>query len=573
MKHVKFFVILLLIGVIIASVLFAYWELPKTFFQQDEWIGFGIMIYQELKGGLENILISPILQGRGHFSPLIFYQNYLEFKFFGLSLEPYTYVSITTHIANSLLLFYFVYLLLKNKFLAFCSSLVFSINSVSSQAVTWMATSPITQGAVFFLLLSLILTLKYFKNNNKKNYYIGLAFFSVGILSKETVLFLFILYPLMWFLFAGIKSRKHFYLFLKPLVVLGFIYILVRVSLFFVPSQVGTTSGNTVNLDVVSDIVRLIISPFRILPQAIIPQHYLINFSDMATLFFYPQQASGGIVNPYFSQTIVFGQVIPLLSAPILLVGFIVYKFFLRKKEYIFSRALVFSLLLITLSGLPFAFIPGEIANFPIYESRHLHVASIGVSIFLVLILYALVKFFLKKSKYVPLVLFIILIPILLAHLTLTRMEINKTVAISTTRKNILESIKMSYPRIPKKAVFYIESNMSYYGLPIEEKIFPFQSNFGHMLIVWYQNIEKFPGCFYEGEFLRGLLKQGYKDCGGRGFGYFRDYDKLIYTINENKIPVNNIIAYSWNGKTEKFKDITREVRTKIKEHEKNFKQ
>ena len=549
-------------------IVLTYWDLPKTFFQQDEWLTFGRMILRETAGGAGDVLSYPFFGGKGHFTPLAYYQLYLQFKFFGLSLEPIVYISIVTHVVNSLLFFYFAYLLLKNKFLAFCSSLFFAVESISNQAVTWIGASTNTQGAVLFLLLSLIFTLKYFQSNRKRNYYMGLIFVFIGLLFKETILFFFILLPLMWFLFEQKKGRRNFYSFLKPLIISGFVYVLMRVFLLFV-SFVNIVQSSKINsLPFTFDIVRLILLPFKILPQSIFPQQYLINISDIATFYFFPQYVSQeGLVNPYFSQTVVFGQVIPLLSIPILLIGFIFYKLLFRRKEVILSKIVVFSLAFIMLSSLPLGFIFGDVGSFPIYESRHLHVAAIGVSIFLVVGLYGVVKFFLKRSKYIPLVLFVVLTPILLTHFILTRMEIDRLVRISIPRKSILQSIITSYPRLPQKIVFYTESDTAYYGMPIEEKALPAQINFGLILLVWYQKNENFPPCLFDfNPQTFHMLAQRYIECDGRGFGYFRDYDKLISAIKENNLSFDNIIAYSWHGKTGELQDITEQIKIKIRE-------
>lgn len=567
MRFLRNFYFPLLLSLI---VILAYWDLPKTFFQQDEWLIFGKIIVREATGGVGNVLIYPFFGSRGHFTPLAFFQTYSELKLFGLSFEPIAYISIATHIVNSLLLFYFAYLLLKNKFLAFCSSLVFSVEVISSQAVTWIGASANTQGAVLFLLLSLISILKYLQGNKKNNYYIALVFFFAGLLFKETIVFFFLLALLLWFLFGQKKGIRQFFLFLKPLIILGFIYSLIRVLLFFIPSPVVSTSVNPVNISLVSDIAKLLLSPFKMLPQTIFSQHFLIGLSDIATLFFYPKQAFGGIVNPYFSQTIMFGQVIPYLSIPILLIGFIFYKLLLKRKDVLLSKAVVFSLLFIMLSSFPLAFLPANAnGNLPIYESRHLHMATIGMSIFLVVGLYTVVKFFLKQSKYVFLVLLIMLTPILFIHLTSTRTEIDRLVRMSTVRKHILESMIRSYPKLPQKVLFYTQSDTAYYGMPIEEKALPVQINFGLILLVWYQKDENFPPCLFDfNPQAFHMLAQRYIECEGRGFGYFRDYDKLIVAIKENNIPLDNVISYSWNGKKEKLIDVTSQIRMKIKQED-----
>lgn len=100
--------------------------------------------------------------------------------------------------------------------------------------------------------------------------------------------------------------------------------------------------------------------------------------------------------------------------------------------------------------------------------------------------------------------------------------------------------------------------------MPDNEKTLPVQIGFGEMLMVWYQTEEKLPGCLYKDAFFLDILTEGYRQCGGRGFGYFRNYDKLITAIRTNKIPPENVISYSWNGKTEEFKNITKEIQIKV---------
>ena len=52
-------------------------KLTGAYFQQDEWQAFSVFIYEEIKGGIGNLLMLPILYGRGHFVPIIFLQAYL----------------------------------------------------------------------------------------------------------------------------------------------------------------------------------------------------------------------------------------------------------------------------------------------------------------------------------------------------------------------------------------------------------------------------------------------------------------------------------------------------------------
>ena len=61
------------------------------------------------------------------------------------------------------------------------------------------------------------------------------------------------------------------------------------------------------------------------------------------------------------------------------------------------------------------------------------------------------------------------------------------------------------------------------------------------------------------------MLNQRYEECDGRGFGYFRDYDKLVNAVKENNISMDNIISFSWNGKEGEIRDITSEIKERVR--------
>ena len=64
-------------------------------------------------------------------------------------------------------------------------------------------------------------------------------------------------------------------------------------------------------------------------------------------------------------------------------------------------------------------------------------------------------------------------------------------------RHNILNQISEDNLKLTDKQVFYTESDTSYYGLPDETKILPFQSGFGQTLLVWFEKSERFPNDFF----------------------------------------------------------------------------
>jgi hypothetical protein len=289
--------------------------------------------------------------------------------------------------------------------------------------------------------------------------------------------------------------------------------------------------------------------------QAVIPFWILRLFSNGIAHLGYPQFIeSDGVANPYIVESILFDFVCLAASALLLLLSFFAYRR-LRKQNVRMAHVLLISLLFIGTSALPYIFIPGRAGFFSIFEPRDLYVVSIGTSVWLSLMLYTLRKRFLFT---------VIIILLFIFHSLAIQQDIEKLIGIGRIRKNMLTTIHAAYPRLPQNVVFFTQSDRSYYGLPAEEKILPLQSGLGRMLLVWYQDSEQFSGCFYENAYLHGIKAEGYKNCDGRGLGYFSHYDALLNSLKKNNLSPRDIISYRWKSRSGTFIDISQEIRSKL---------
>ena len=213
----------------------------------------------------------------------------------------------------------------------------------------------------------------------------------------------------------------------------------------------------------------------------------------------------------------------------------------------------------ILFSAIPFIFVPGQ--GFSIVPSRYLYFGSAGFALLLTLIGNMVLN--LKRKKITILVTAsFFLISILGA---LENFNHSQELKMSgSIRKSILTSIKKFYPTLPQKVVFYTQSDSSYFGLPDNIKILPFQSGLGQTLLLWYFSGGSLPAKFFENNFLWNIDSQGYKEIGGIGFGYFRDFFELQSTVSQNKLTLDSIIAFSWNARENKLTDISSQIRSKI---------
>lgn len=532
-------------------------DLPKTFFQQDEWAIFGFLIYWG-KAGLSWFQRLFVYEQEVHILPFSNLLSYFQFKQFGLNFTSYAVLSIFLHLLNSFLVFYLSYLILKKKWLGFVTGALFAVNSISHQAITWVATTTGTVGVCPFLLLSLIFFAK-------RKITLSYLMFVISLGFKETSLFLFIFLPVFWLIFSEKKTWQNLKKIFIPLFCLGILYFGLRLFLLVnAPPSSTPTEVVSQPASLVVYAYRFLTLPLKAISQSFIPANQILDLSSTMVKLAYPYFiASDGLPNPYLVESVAADIISYILTTIILVLLFFTFKYLRSLKEDNICKSLIFSLSFIALGSLPFIFIPGKAGYFSIFEPRHFYLLSFGSSLLLGIMIFTISRWLTKRFKLVLLVVF--LIPIVFFHAFKIRSDIKSQVEIGQLRKSILNQISSAYPKLPEKVIFYTESDKPFYGLPEEEKILPFQSGFGQTLLVWHNVYqEKFPACFFEGKFLYVLLGEDYKFCQDRGFGYFRHLDKLAEAIKENNLTKENVIAFGYNSEDQSLTDITLEIRSKL---------
>lgn len=279
----------------------------------------------------------------------------------------------------------------------------------------------------------------------------------------------------------------------------------------------------------------------------------------------YPNFVKGGVADPYISQTIGSDIVTYLFAALLFTICIIVFKFFKGKKETLLSMIIPASIIFIILTSLPLIIIPGTAGYYSLLDGRHLYITSIFSSILLITIFYGLF-FFISKKKIGVVAGLVFSFIFLWMNIQGIRSDLNVQRAAAYTRKSILDRITLLYPKLSQKTVFYIESDVPYYGLAYGDNILPFQSGFGQTLLVWYNaRGEDFPACFFRDQFLYVLQSEGYRECEDRGFGYFRKMDNLVKAVRENDIETSDIVAFSYISSKNYLQDITRQVKATLR--------
>lgn len=525
-------------------------KLPFTFFQQDEWLIIGTYLHLD-KAHLDWLHRFFIYKQLTHLVPLTHFISYTQFELFRLNFFLYGVLAIIIHLINTMLVYHLSSLLLKKRVLSFIAGFLFLTASISHQGFTWIATTIGTSISTLFLLLSLIFFTKYLNQitSQIRHLFLSMIFFGSSLLFKETSIFGFLFLPAFWFIYKRedfTKAKMALIIFLP----LGILYTGIRIVNFFIISLTNSMEAGFTQPGLDVYIFRIFTLPLKFISQGILPQEFIIKIANnLVELLYAPISIQLEKLNPFIAQSVGADIVSYFFSALIIVISMI-FIFFYKKRRERYWKMILLSLVFISLSSLPFIFVPGKAGYNSLIDGRHLYVTEIFTSILLAILIYG-TYLWLPKKKLALSVVSIITISFLLFHITKIRSDINQQVGIGFIRKSVLNTITSLHPKLSERVVFYIESDKAYYGLAPEDKILPFQSGFGQTLLVWYnEHGELFPVCFFQDQYLYVQVSEGYRECGGRGFGYFRKMGNLKKAVKEYNIPFKNIFAFKYTSST-----------------------
>ena len=536
-KNEKALLVLLLI-----IVAFAYKGIVGGFFQQDEWFSFTIYFLNRNLNFIDALkfFFAPNI---GHYNPLTGVVQHTLFSAWGMNYSKFAVLGLALHLLVVAAFYFLAKLIFKgNKILAFSSALLFGVLAAPNQAVSWVVADISTLSSSLLGIVSSILFFVFLKKEEGKYLIWSLIVLGVSLLFKEITIGLF---PL--FFVIGLFKRKnkietkHF----LWIAFSGVFYILLRVAMFFAPNvevnELVTQSQSTQKL-----IYNLTTLPLKVLSQTVFPSE-LIKITAGQTATILPERLTGIPGSPEF-EIFVVKRVMEVLS---LSIAFLIIIFSRRKNIILLGLGWAI------LNSFIFFLAPEQPNVIFVVDSRNLYFASIGVAVFIIATLH-----FYSKANLVKF--FLLLLPILFFNIYWLGKNLSQFTERGEIRRYILNEITEKHPDLPERVVFYTESDISYYGLPENEKIFPFQSGLGQTLLVWYNRSEAFPDEFFENRFLWEIVDQGYIETGDRGFGYFRDLGLFKKTIEGYNLSEDSVIAFKWNSKTNSLTDITEEIRKRL---------
>ncbi|MFA6073864.1 MAG: hypothetical protein WC758_07155 [Candidatus Woesearchaeota archaeon] len=529
--------------------LLSYFKIINGFFQQDEWFGYSEYILRRGFGfdGLLKYFFAPSVV---HYTPFTLMTLYSTLSIFGMNYTAHSIISLTLHVVVVILLFNLFKKIFNSKFLAGIGTLLFASFSSGQQATSWVMADIGTHCATIFGILSIIFFLDFLKLKSNNKLYYSFLFLFISLFFKEITLGLFAI--MLFLIWSGGNFKKKEKIFLiKKIMLCGSAYVLLRLYMIFLTFRLNSYAELVFESQSYAKwLYDFITIPIKAVSQSIVPIEIMRGLAEFVARLF-PQKISNEVGSPAFELFVVKR----VMEAVSLVISFMIAFWVLIKKNR--SSISTLGLIWIIINSFIFAFSPLRNGITSVIDSRNLYFVSIGA----VLIITTVFSQIRKNNYYISLIfLLIILIP----NLFFLNRNLDNFVKLGTLRRNILNNITTILPDIPSKVVIFTQSNQSYYGLPIETKIMPFQSGFGQTLLAWYYPKVNFPKEFFINRFLWEIDSQGYKEVGDVGFGYYRDLDLLIKTVKQYNLPNESVIAFSWDGNKNMLRDISEEIRVKI---------
>lgn len=531
-KLKKIFILLLLF----CLVLWGFWDLTKTFYQQDEWYGLGDILTYGNSSILLNTNPLQIIFGQGRiFADALVYFLIGNFPF---SIIPVSLFAIFFHLFNTILVFVLTKKIIKKDFPSVLASLFFAFNGVAAGAVIWSASGTGTLPATSLILIGLFCFLRFIETDKTK--WLLWLFLSVylSLYFKEIGIFLFIFLPAFHLIFLKYPIKKFIYKYSAFIAFFLISVIMTVIQFQSIPIEKDLfITGATQNLGLTT-ITRGIMYPLTSFSLILIPAEAFFDFAKQLTWVYYPFFPPS--IYDLVAQSVVLDGLAVFLS---LVIFYILYMFFKKSND---KKYVIFLVGFIIFSFLPYIIIGKSGAYL---ESRYYYLAAAGWGV--------LGGLLIKNSKFL-MCLFAILI---LMHVVVIKKDIQKQIYLAKERIDILYGISKIKPLLDNKNIFFVSGDRNFYvgeGNPM-----PWQQGLGYTLLVWYYGQNKAPEelrSLISKQYLWGIGEEGYKETSGVGFGYFWNKSKLKEAINVNNLRGEDITSLYYDSNLKLLRKIDYEI-------------
>lgn len=266
----------------------------------------------------------------GNYHPLTMLSLSIDYNKHQLDAKAYHVTNLIFHILNTLLVFCFIWLLSRQKWVAFITALLFAIHPMHVESVAWASERKDVLYA-FFYLAALCTYIFYLKNEKRKALFYVLTFllFAFSVLSKAMAVSLpIVLFAIDYFL--GRKITLKVILEKAPFILLSLIFGYVAI--------LAQRSGNAIHVDYYNFLDRILFTCYGIMMYL----WKLLAPFNLSCYYNYPTKLDG-----------IFPAIIYV--SPILLLGilFLIYRSLRFGKEVVFGFGFFMITIALVLQILP----------------------------------------------------------------------------------------------------------------------------------------------------------------------------------------------------------------------------
>lgn len=352
-------IILIIIGVL------AFFSFINTFQNPFVWDDTGRIVENGYIKRLDNL---PLLFSSRYLSyfrettyrPLYTLTLFLNYYFFKLNVYGWRIFNIFVHILNTILIYFFVRYIFKNKAISSITALIFAVHPIHTEAVNCVVYRTELLSYLFFIG-SFFLYLKSIRNIKieKGFYLLSLFIFILALASKETAAALPLIMILYIYFFLPQKERKKLFVSVLPFFLIVLLWIIIsrgfKLQGPFVGKHelyYGSSFGSKLHLRVLSYMGPSIL------------RYIWVSFLPINLVLIYPQQIKS--YTPAPMEIFSFLILIAILTATLKMKKF--------SKEASFSIFYFFICLLPISQIIPFSIIHAE---------RWLYIPSLGFCLFI----------------------------------------------------------------------------------------------------------------------------------------------------------------------------------------------
>lgn len=533
---------------ILIFVVILFWQLTKTFYQQDEWLALGNIISNKSNYFLlSSTNLLHLLLGEGRIASRLI--SYLFIGGFPFNIVPLSLFAILFHSINTLLVFHLANKFFKNLIFSLVAASFFAVNSVSHQAVTWYAAAIGTLPATTLILISIFTYIKAFGGypfarieSVKRGWMIAtVTLIYISLHFKEIGLFTLLFLPLTLFLGKDLFYRKIklFFLTITPFLIVIF-YKIMELKFRTTESNLYITGLNENFFSTI--LLRSILYPLTSFSLMFVPGDHFLLFARFVLRQIYPFFASADN-NILIAQSVILDLLAVILTLFILILIY----FLLQKEKPQNKKTVYFCLIFLFMSFSPYILLSKD---FSYLEGRYYYLSVAGGAFLLSWVLKRLWEVF--GQRIFSLIVLPILIFYLVFHASVIEGSITEQVRLADIRKDFIMQLKTLLPTLDnKRQIFYTSSDLNYWS---DGNKIPFQQGSGYTYMVLYYQSGKIPSEFLKDGFLFDIASQGYRETRDYGFGYFWDKQELEKVVKQYNLPQGSIIKLEYNSKTHKLK-------------------